>query len=156
MSWDEKWIEMARLVASWSKDPSTKVGAVLVRPHGQILVATGYNGPPRGVNDNGHHPGDVGSNSRWYRPQKYLWVEHAERNAIYNAANEGLSTRGCCLYLNWTPHVCADCARAIIQAGIVRVVGSQDPFPGKGELWNNHDLVAEIMLREARVEVQIV
>lgn len=151
--WDHRMVAMAQAIAGWSKDPSTKVGAVLYRPDSRIIVAPGYNGPPRGVDDKGVHPGEVLGGSRWYRPQKYLWVEHAERNAIYNAARDGLSTNGCWLYLNYTPHVCADCARAIIQAGIRKVIGGPAPFPGKGELWKEHDLVAEIMLREAGVGV---
>jgi dCMP deaminase len=153
LKWDHRMTDLAGVFAGWSKDPSTKVGAVIFRPGANIVVAAGFNGPPRGVDDQGKHPGEALDGSRWYRPQKYLWVEHAERNAIYNAARDGLSTNGCWMFLNYTPHVCADCARAIIQAGIVRVIGGPAPFPGKGAQWAEHDIVAETMLREAGVEV---
>lgn len=159
MKWDRRITDLAGVFAGWSKDPSTKVGAVIFRPGANIVVAAGFNGPPRGVRDEAViedtlFPVSSGLDpQRWSRPEKYLWVEHAERNAIYNAAREGQSTAGCWLYLNFTPHVCADCARAIIQAGIVRVIGGPAPFPGKGELWKEHDIVAETMLREAGVEV---
>ena len=154
--WDIKFVDMAKLVACWSKDPSTKVGAVIVDPHTQAVVSTGYNGFPRSVNDDGSHPGEPCLRSRWFRPQKYLWVEHAERNAIYNAARLGHSTNGCWLYLSCTPHVCADCARAVIQAGIQKVIGGSIPFGGVGEQWQDHDIVAEIMFKEALVEVRTV
>jgi dCMP deaminase len=75
-------------------------------------VAHGWNGFPRGVDD------DV--DERHERPAKYLWTEHAERNAIYNAAAIGAATAGCTMYLPWYP--CTGCARAIIQSGISEVV----------------------------------
>jgi len=109
--WDDRFMGLAREVASWSKDRSRKVGCVIVGPNREIR-ATGYNGFPRGVAD------DV--EARHQRPAKYRWTEHSERNAIYNAARSGVSTEGCRIYLMWYP--CMDCARAIVQAGIVEVV----------------------------------
>lgn len=79
-------MEVAELVASWSKDPSTKTGAIVVGPDREIR-ATGYNGLVRGVND------DVPE--RLERPTKYDFFEHAERNAIYNACLTGTSLKGC-------------------------------------------------------------
>ena len=111
MSWDLRWMSVASLVATWSKDRSRKCGAVIVDSR-NVLVSLGWNGFPRGVADNPDY--------RHERPEKYLWTEHAERNAIYNAAANGHPTRGCTMHLPWFP--CADCARAIIQAGITSVV----------------------------------
>ena len=109
--WHRRFMEMAFLVASWSKDPSTKTGAIVVGPDREIR-ATGYNGLVRGVKD------DIPE--RMERPTKYDFFEHAERNAVYNACLTGTSLRGCTIYCTLTP--CTDCARAIIQAGIKTVV----------------------------------
>lgn len=115
-TWDEYFIRMAFLVASKSKDTSTKVGAVIVGPDHEVR-STGYNGFPRKVKD------DV--LERLERPEKYLWVVHAEQNAIYNAARVGIATNGCTMYLNWEP--CSICAGAIIQAGIIEIVRPSTP-----------------------------
>ena len=103
-------MEDAHHVSRKSKDRSTKVGCVIVNDRHTDLVR-GWNGFPRGINDN--------IEARHERPQKYLWTEHAERNAIYNAAAEGISIKSCTLYSTLFP--CCDCARAIIQSGIKRV-----------------------------------
>lgn len=108
--WADKFLDMADLVASWSKDESTKCGAIIVDSE-QSVVSIGYNGIPRMVED---------LPERQIRPQKYLWFEHAERNAIYNAARHGVTLNGSTIYITALP--CADCARAIIQSGIVRVI----------------------------------
>ena len=109
--WNYRFLELAELIATWSKDPSTKTGAVVVGPDKEIR-ATGYNGLVRGINDN--------VPERMERPTKYDFFEHAERNAIYNACLTGTSLRDCTIYCTLTP--CTDCARAIIQAGIKTVV----------------------------------
>ena len=110
-SWDVKFIGLARHVASWSKDQSTKVGCVIVGPTKDVRTL-GYNGFPRNVND------DI--KERHERPAKYFWTEHAERNAIYNAASTGVPLSECTAYTTLFP--CADCARAMIQSGIKTVV----------------------------------
>lgn len=113
-SWDKRWLQMAEVVASWSKDPNTKVGCVIVDDRQNLLV-TGWNGIPRGVEDE--------SDLRNEKPEKYKWYEHAERNAIYNAAAKGsTSLRGSTLYTTLFP--CCDCMRGVIQSGITRVVVS--------------------------------
>ncbi|MDD5289587.1 MAG: deaminase [Patescibacteria group bacterium] len=118
-TWDDYFIMLAFAVASKSKDTSTKVGVVIVGPnHG--MRSTGYNDFPRRVKD------DIPE--RRVRPEKYLWTEHTERNAIYNAANAGIAINGCTMYINWEPYPCPDCARAVIQAGIIEVVGPDRPF----------------------------
>lgn len=144
MTWDEYFIKIARVVAEKSKDNSTQVGAVIVSPNHEIL-STGFNGFPRGI--------DELDDERWERPQKYDWVEHAERNAIYNAARNGVQTNGATLYLNWRPIPCINCAKAIIQAGIKEIVGPDVPFGGKGEQWNDEMTFAKRMLLEAGVEL---
>lgn len=110
-NWDRRFIELAAHVATWSKDRSRKIGCVLVGPHRDVR-AIGYNGFPRGVDDE--------IEARHERPAKYLWTEHAERNAIYNAARVGVPLAGCTAYMPWYP--CMDCARAIVQCGIATVV----------------------------------
>jgi len=111
MHWDEYFMNMANLVSTKSKDRSTKVGCVIVGPNHEIRT-TGYNGFCRGIDD------DV--NERHERPEKYFWAEHAERNALYNAARNGISMDGCDAYVTMVP--CADCTRGLIQSGIKRVV----------------------------------
>ena len=110
-SWDEYFMSLAFFVAMKSKDRSTKVGAIIVNGLNGI-VSTGYNGFPRKVDD------DVPE--RHERPLKYLYMEHAERNALDNAALSGARMQGGTLYTQWVP--CADCARGIIQNGMAEVV----------------------------------
>jgi len=109
--WNYRFLELAELIASWSKDTSTKTGAVIIGPDKEIR-ATGYNGLVRKVDDN--------IPERMERPTKYDFFEHAERNAIYNACLTGTSLKNCTIYCTLTP--CTDCARAIIQTGIKAVV----------------------------------
>jgi len=116
--WDQLYITMCYLVGMRSKDGHTHVGSVIV-DHDNILVSTGYNSLPRGIEiDN--------EQKRLSREggEKYFWMEHAERNAIYNAARRGILLKGCKLYVPWMP--CTDCARAIIQCGISEVVIHQN------------------------------
>lgn len=106
--WDERFLDLARHVAGWSKDPSTQVGAVIVRPD-RSVVSVGYNGFPRGVSDAAHRYTD--------KPTKYKMVVHAEANAIV-AAKESLAD--CVLYVTLFP--CNECAKLIIQSGIRTIV----------------------------------
>lgn len=141
LKWDKRFLDAAELIASWSKDRSTKIGAVVVGDKREIR-AIGYNGFPRGVND------DV--ENRHERPAKYLYAEHAERNAIYNACYAGTSLDGCTMYVTHMP--CADCARAIIQSGIKRVVISS-----KNKLrsnWEDSTKVALEMMDETNVKFE--
>ena len=109
-----KFLPVAEAISDLSKDRSTKVGAIALGPHFDIR-ATGYNGMPRGCNEN-----DM---SRHERPEKYLWFEHAERNLVYNAARNGVKLEGCTLIVTPLPP-CMDCARAIVQSGFVRVIAA--------------------------------
>jgi len=139
--WDIRWMQMANRVASWSKDRNTKVGAVIVNGRNTV-VAVGWNGFPRNIDD------DV--EARHHRPAKYAWTEHAEKNAIYNAANKGLATNGSRMYVNWYP--CIECARGIIQSGIIELIGIEPDWSDKR--WGNDFKIVKEMLTEAGVRVR--
>lgn len=142
-TWDQFYLQMADLVASRSKDRSAKIGAVLVK--NGAVISVGYNGFPRGVNDN--------VEARHERPAKYAYTEHGERNSIYNAARAGVSTLGSTMYTQGVP--CQDCARAAIQAGCSKVVAywqaNEKVFPG----WIESCKIGREMLEEAGVEVVV-
>lgn len=144
--WDSYFMGVAEQVAKLSKDESTKLGAVIVGPDREIR-STGYNSFPRGANDN--------VPDRQLRPLKYKWIEHAERNAIYNAARMGTPLKFCTLYCAWPP--CSDCARAIVQVGITVVVVKSFDVPDAWE--DNMDVARQILaeggvvIREAELEV---
>lgn len=132
---------LAELVASWSKDRSAKVGSVIVNDR-NTLLAIGWNGFARGIRD------DI--DCRHERPAKYMWTEHAERNALYNAAAEGISIRGARIYVTRFP--CSDCARAIVQAGIVMLIVPEPDW--NDHRWSEEYKVANEMLAEAGIEVR--
>lgn len=143
MTWDDRWLDMARLVASWSKDRSRQVGAVIVNDR-NVVVSMGWNGFPRSIND------DI--ECRHQRPDKYLWSEHAERNALFNAAANGNSTLNCRIYQSMYP--CAHCARGIIQAGISEVITVEPDW--NDETYGDEFAVTRQMLEEANVAVRFV
>lgn len=141
--WDLRFLRLAREIASWSSDPGRRVGAVVVGPHNEIR-ATGYNGLPRGISEKPERllRDAIGT--------KYLWSEHAERNAVFNAARNGVSLEGCSIYVTLFP--CADCARAILQSGIKRLIcfsADQSESDYFGPSWK----VANEMLLEGHVEI---
>jgi dCMP deaminase len=108
----EKLIPVAQAIAKLSKDPSTKVGCLIVGPDGEA-GPWGFNGAPRGS--------AADEDERFaVREEKLHWAEHAERNAIYAAARQGYPTKGCTIIVTHFP--CMECARAIVQAGIVKVI----------------------------------
>jgi len=109
--WHWRYMELARAVAQWSKDPSSKIGSVAVGAKGQIL-SQGYNGFPRGIEDT--------TERLMNRPVKYQYVVHAEMNVIYNATYNGISLDQSVLYV-WGLPICSDCAKGIIQVGIREV-----------------------------------
>ena len=142
-SWDLCFLALAEHVATWSKDESRKVGCVIVGPDKDVR-AIGFNGFPRGVDD------DVPA--RRAGPDKYLWTEHAERNAIYNAARVGISLKGCTAYLPWFP--CMDCARAIVQSGITTLVCGQSPDLTDPK-WGADFASVPVLLLEGGVELRV-
>lgn len=138
--WDQRFLDLARHISDWSKDPSTKVGAVIVRPN-KTIVSVGYNGFPRTVRDDKSLYED--------RPTKLFRTVHAEVNAILTA---GQSVKGCILYV-WPLHPCANCAGIIIQSGIARVVAFMTSQP---KAWEENFAVAKQLFDEARVPVELV
>ena len=142
-TWDQYFLGIAQLVSLKSKDRSTKVGAVIVGPDNEIR-STGYNGFPRGLNDEAEH--------RHERPAKYMYTEHAERNAIFNAAMHGIPLKGCTMYINFSLFPCTDCTRALIQSGIVAVVGVKGKeFSGKGNHWLDNFKTAKEIFDEVGI-----
>ncbi|MCW5977429.1 MAG: CMP deaminase [Bryobacteraceae bacterium] len=143
-SWDAYYLNICRDVAARSKDPNTQIGCVIVGPAHEIR-STGYNSFPRGIRD------DIPE--RRMRPTKYLWMEHAERNAIYNAARAGTSTDNCSIYIEIMP--CMDCARAIVQAGIKRVIISRERMRQySSEFYDEHFRNVETLFAEAGVDIR--
>ncbi len=140
LKWDTRLLDMAELVSSWSKDPSTKVGAVISDDKHRV-VAVGYNGFPRGIEDSEERYAD--------RETKYKHVVHAETNAVLNATR---SVEGCMLYISLPP--CSECAKLVIQSGISRVAFRQ-ASPDRRERWRASMEAAVAMLEEANVEVVI-
>ena len=137
--WDKRFIELARHISQWSKDPSTKVGCVVVGEDRQIM-STGFNGFPRGIEDD-ERLSD--------RSKKYPLICHAEENAIMQAARVGVSLRGCTVFVTWSP--CSRCTRSMIQAGITKIVFPDDQdIP---ERWQEDFEIAKAMMAEAGVQV---
>ena len=135
--WDARWIEMAGIVSTWSKDPSTQIGAIAVKD--KRLISTGYNGFPRGIQD---------LDDRWNnREEKYKYVVHAEMNCIYNANYHNQSLKGSTMYIVGLP-VCHECAKGIIQAGVIRVVAEFKDAPLK---WARSTEITEKMFKEAGI-----
>lgn len=149
MNWDEFYIGMCLHISKKSKDRSTKLGAVIVGDNHEVL-SIGYNGFPRGVND---------LEERYHqRPTKYLVTEHAERNAIFNAARQGIRLEGSTMYLPFEPIPCSRCTRAIIQSGIKHIIGTDFKFTGKGKDWEEDLAIAREMLDQVgikRTEVSV-
>lgn len=133
--WDRRFLDLAEYISAWSKDPRTKVGAVIV-DHERRVVSLGYNGFPRGVLDDERRYID--------RPTKHLFVAHAERNALDNAPH---SVEGCTLYVPLMP--CNECAKSVIQKGIQRVVTYKPTRDGTGFNWD----ITELMFKESGVEL---
>lgn len=143
LSWDDYFLRMAGLVAEKSKDRSTKVGCVLVGPNNEVR-STGFNGFPRGIDDT--------VDARHERPAKYAWTEHAERNAIYNAARHGTPLDGCKAYVQLFP--CIDCARALVQAGIKEVVSLEPDL--SNAIWGESFQTSLALFNEAGLKVRYV
>ena len=135
--WDARFLQMAALVATWSKDPSTKVGAVITR--GKFVVSLGFNGHPAGIEDNDTRLND--------RETKYRTIIHAEINAILSARQP---LQGCTLYV--VPFMpCSNCGSVIVQSGITRVVTCEN----NNERWAESFAVTRSIFAEAGIEMVI-
>ena len=139
-----------------SPDPSTQNGAIIVR-NNDIFSLSGLN--LIGIGANCFAKGVKVTPERLERPQKYSWISHAERNAVYDAADQGNSTRGTIMYAPW--FACADCGIAIVQAGIKEVIGyigpekwmlEQDPTENGRKHWEKSIEYALKMFDEAGVK----
>ncbi len=140
--WDKRYLALAAEVATWSKDPSTQVGAVTVGSKKEVL-SQGFNGFPRGIHD---------TDERYnHRETKYKFVVHAEMNAIYNATYSGTSLDGATLYVHGLP-ICSECAKGIIQVGIKKVVIEKSK---ELDNWNESVQLSKEMFDEAGVELII-
>ena len=144
--WDRRYLAVAKEVSSWSKDPSTKVGAVLVRNN--RIVSVGYNGFPEGVDD---------SEERYQnRELKYELVVHAEVNAILTAGDKA---RGGTLYVYpgfGSPSMCTGCAKCAIQAGVKRVVGLTEAIDAERlDRWKASLHNAQLLCDEAGIETVV-
>jgi len=141
-SWDMRFLGQAKLVASWSKDPSTKVGAVITDERNRV-VSQGFNGFARGVMD---------SKTRLRtREVKYRLVLHAECNAILFAPHQ---LEGCTLY-TWPVQPCAQCASMVVQVGIRRVV-SVHPATDKVNRWGKDMKLAKEIMKEGGVRLLLI
>lgn len=137
--WDRRFLRIAEEVRSWSKDPGTKVGCVLVSD--RRMIATGYNGFPSSLSDSL----ELYEN----RNYKLAVTVHAEANAILNAAKNGARTEGATAYVTFPP--CSQCAASLIQAGISQVIC---PDPAKApERWRASFKLANEMLYESGVKL---
>lgn len=133
--WDIRFLELAKLVSTWSKDPSTKIGAVIA--DGKFLVSIGYNGFPVGLKD---------SDERLYdRDVKYKYIIHGDMNAILNASR---SVNGCTMY-TYPFMPCSRCAVHIVQSGISRVVSILDT----PDNWRHDIVLSENVFHEVGIEI---
>ena len=143
--YDVRYLELAKHISTWSKDPSTGVGAVAIGEKGQVL-AQGYNGFPRGVDD---------TKERYEnKDMKYRYVVHAEMNCIYNAGYNGASLDGAHLYVYGLP-VCNDCAKGIIQVGIERVISPKNGMD-VSDKWKVSCIDTVSMFKEVGVEYDFI
>lgn len=143
LKWDQRYLRLAYEVSQWSKDPSSKIGAVTVGSKGQVL-SQGFNGFPRGLKDDFTRLHD--------RETKYKFVVHAEMNAIYNATYNGTSLDGATLYVYGLP-ICSECAKGVIQVGIKRVVMPNQKVDGK---WLDSWMTSMNFFDEAGVDFEFI
>jgi dCMP deaminase len=139
-AWGDRYIHLAKEISTWSKDPSTKVGAVVIGNNGEVL-SQGYNGFPRSIKDTPQRLKD--------REKKYNLVVHAEMNAIYNASLNGVSLKGSTLYVYGLP-ICNECAKGVIQVGIDKVIATRPADYNKE--WDESIKDAKALFKEAEVE----
>lgn len=136
--WDNRWLDLSKFVSEWSKDPSTKVGAVMAR--GKELIGLGYNGFPSGIED----LEDVYND----RDEKYKRIIHAEANLFRNCW--GKDIKGSTIYI-YPFQPCSKCALEIINHGIKRVVTIRSDT----DRWEDDFEISRKLFEEAGVELVI-
>jgi dCMP deaminase len=137
LKWDLRFLELAKHISEWSRDPSTKVGAVAT--YERRVLATGYNGFPKGIAD---LPGRLLD-----RNEKLLRTVHAEANIVAQAAQHGVSLKNSTIYI-WPFLPCSNCCTLMIQVGVRRVVVPRTPIPDR---WRASFDMSVSMLDEANV-----
>ena len=140
--WHVRFLRLAKEVSTWSIDPSTKVGCILVK--NKRVISTGYNGFPKNISDNFDRLLD--------REKKYEITVHAEVNAVTTAALHGVSTEGSIAYVSFSP--CSRCAAVLINAGISEVyVTGGSIIPDR---WLSNFITASTLLAEASVGYEVI
>jgi dCMP deaminase len=132
--WDQRYLDLAKYISTWSKDPSTKCGSVITDKYNRI-ISTGFNGFPQGIQDDARLKD---------RDTKYEMIVHAEQNSILFAKQD---LHGCSIY-TWPYQPCSVCAAVIVQAGIQRVVSPQI----SAKRWEASFKLANDMFKEANIE----
>lgn len=150
-TWDETHFTDVILWAQRSMDPSSQVGCVIVTPD-HNPISFGYNGPVRGVSLSDPYVQE----QLLKRPEKYMWMEHGERNALYNALRRGQNVMGAVLYIVGLP--CTDCCRGIIQSGIsvVKILKETDDLWHVNPQWIDKQKPALDQFKMAGVKVEVV
>lgn len=139
----EFFMRMVYLVGQQSKDPSTKIGAVLVR--GDTVISTGWNGFPRKVVD----LEELYIN----KAEKYPRIVHSEMNTLLLAARNGISTDGATLFVNC--HPCSDCCKALIQAGVKKIIThKQWPICNMAAHWDKSFEISNQMIKESGIVIE--
>ncbi len=144
MDWSSYFLNIAKTVSEKSKDKSTKVGAVIADSNNNI-VSVGFNGFPRGVLDLEERYDN--------RELKYKLIVHSEINALCSAARRGIALDNCTIYLTHPP--CSQCAKALIQAGIRKIVTTKVPEDFQ-KRWEEDFKLRDLMFKEAQVEMEVV
>ena len=137
LNWDEYFMGVAMLSAGRSKDPGTQVGACIVNVNNRIM-SVGYNGMPAGCSDDSYPWDREGDTLK----TKYLYVCHAELNAILNF--RGGTLEGCKIYTTLFP--CNECAKALIQSGISEIIYMQDKYSDTDSV-----IASKMMMKSAGV-----
>lgn len=139
--WHQRFLNLAKEIATWSKDPSTKCGAIIVSPDRRIL-ATGYNGLPTGYDDF--------CLTTLPREEKYKRMVHAEMNAVLNAAKFGVKLEGATIYVHGLP-ICCNCAKHISSVGINTVVVDSSVL--QHERWKHDWEVSKEIFKEVNIKI---
>ena len=140
--WKKRFLKLSKEISTWSKDPSTKVGALIISEDKNI-ISTGYNGFPRDIEDTEERLNN--------RELKYKFVLHAEMNCILNALYNGRSVKDCILFVHGLPP-CSECTKSIIQAGIKKVITDSKATDN----WKESLKLSLEMLKEANVEIEFI
>ena len=140
--WKKRFLKLSKEISEWSKDPSTKVGALIISEDKNI-ISTGYNGFPRDIEDTEERLNN--------RELKYKFILHAEMNCILNALYNGRSVKDCILFVHGLPP-CSECTKSIIQAGIKKVITDSKATDN----WKESLKLSLEMLKEANVEIEFI